>query len=339
MMNHDANPTDPTDETIPEERLSPTIPEFVQQIKETADKLVRDTAPRGDVRLIAVSLRELRYCFKIFSSYRHRRKVTVFGSARLPQDHPACKSAAEFGRRIAEAGYMVVTGAGNGVMEAGHHGAGRENSIGLNIKLPFEQSANPVITGDDKLITHRYFFTRKLMFVKETDAVVLFPGGFGTLDEGFEVLTLVQTGKSHLFPIVCVDEPGGTFWKRWQEFIDEELLRKKLISPEDRTLYKITDSVEEAVEEVLRFHRRYHSMRYVRGDLLIRLNQAISDATLEGINRDFKDIVMKGAFTRSGPDPAEANDTETLHLPRIRFRFDRRNAGRLRQLIDRINAD
>ena len=255
-----------------EEEVKPLgIEQYVQQIKETADKLQRDRASRGDVKLLATAFRELRYCFKVFSAYRQRRKVTVFGSARLPQDHPACIQAAEFGRRMAQAGYMVITGAAQGIMEAGHVGAGREASIGINILLPFEQEANPVIAGDSKLMHLKYFFTRKLLFVKESDAIALFPGGFGTQDEGFEVLTLIQTGKSHLFPIILVESPGDDYWQRWLSYINDVLLARKLIAPFDLALFKMTSSVDEAVAEVLNFYRVYHSMRYVRGDLVLRL--------------------------------------------------------------------
>src|SRR5262245_15657631 len=228
-----------------EERQPVGVEQLVQQIKETADKLLRDGANRGDVKLLNTALKELRYSFKVFAPYRHRRKVTVFGSARLPLDHPACVQAIEFSRRVAEAGFMVITGAASGIMEAGHIGAGRETSIGVNILLPFEQSANSVIAGDTKLMHLKYFFTRKLLFVKESDAVALFPGGFGAMDEGFEVLTLIQTGKSHIFPVVLVDEPGGDYWKRWMEFVTDVLVARRLISPEDLRLFKVTDSVDE----------------------------------------------------------------------------------------------
>src|SRR6266702_1008289 len=197
------------DDSLPEEpRARLGLEQLVQQLKETADKLSRDQANRGDVKLLSTALKELRYAFKVFAPYRQRRKVTVFGSARLPSDHPAYAQAVEFSRRMAESRFMVITGAASGIMEAGHVGAGRENSIGVNILLPFEQDANAIIAGDAKLMHLKYFFTRKLLFIKESDAVALFPGGFGTQDEGFEVLTLIQTGKSHMFPIVLVDAPG-----------------------------------------------------------------------------------------------------------------------------------
>jgi hypothetical protein len=289
--------------------------------------------------MLNVALKELRYCFKVFSSLRGKRKVTIFGSARLRPEHPAYRQAEEFGRRMAEAGYMVITGAAAGIMEAGHVGAGRDASIGLNIILPFEQGANRVIVGDTKLMHLKYFFTRKLLFIKESDAIVLFPGGFGTHDEGFEALTLIQTGKSHPMPLVLVDQPGGTYWTRWREFVEGSLLAQGMISPEDRALYKVTDSVEEAVREVVDFHRVFHSMRYVKRDLVFRLNKPLSPATLERIRQDFADILVAGTFEQTGAHPAEANEPQIAALPRLRFRFNRHSHGRLRMLIDVINRE
>lgn len=315
------------------------VEDYVNQIKETADKLVRDKASRGDVKLLATAFKELRYCFKVFAAYRERRKATVFGSARTRPDHPAFKAAEEFGRKIAEAGWMVITGAGNGIMEAGHIGAGRDNSFGLNIMLPFEQSANPIVHGDPKLMTLRYFFSRKLMFIKESDAVVLFPGGFGTHDEAFEALTLVQTGKSHIFPVVLVDEPGGTYWEGWLQFVEKELLARGYISSHDRHLFRVTDSVEEAVTEVTRFYRIYHSMRYVHRHLVLRLRSPLSDRLLEQIRLSFSDILAGGTFEQTNALPEEANEPSLLNLPRLKFRFDRQAIGRLRQLIDLINLE
>jgi uncharacterized protein (TIGR00730 family) len=328
------------DETHNEDERRPIgIEQLVQQIKETADKLIRDHANRGDVKLLSTAFKELRYCFKVFAPYRLRRKVTVFGSARLPLDHAACLQAIEFGRRVAEAGYMVITGAANGIMEAGHIGAGRENSIGVNILLPFEQEANSIIAGDVKLMHLKYFFTRKLLFVKESDAVALFPGGFGTLDEGFEVLTLVQTGKSHIFPIVLVDEPGGDYWRLFKRHIEEVLVPRKLISPHDVALYKVTDSIDEAVNEVLYFYRVYHSMRYVRDDLVFRLQRPLGPELLERVRQEYADILVAGTFEMTTALPAESNDPHLAQLPRLRFHFDRRSMGRLRMLIDMINRD
>jgi uncharacterized protein (TIGR00730 family) len=313
--------------------------EYARQLKETADKLLNDHANRGDVKLLATAVRELRYCFKVFAAYRGKRKAAVFGSARTKSEHPAFAAAEEFGRRMVESGWMVITGAGGGIMEAGHRGAGRDDSFGLNILLPFEQSANPVVQGDPKLVTMRYFFTRKLMFIKESDAVVLFPGGFGTHDEAFEALTLVQTGKSHIFPIVMVDEPGGGYWKLWRRFIEDSLLARGYISPHDMNLFRVTDSVEEAAREVTGFYRVYHSMRYVRGNLVLRLRTSLSDRFLEQIKWGFGDILVGGTFEQTEALPEEANEPELAQLPRLTFRFDRHAVGRLRQLIDVINAE
>ncbi|HEV3143734.1 MAG TPA: TIGR00730 family Rossman fold protein [Gemmataceae bacterium] len=315
------------------------VEDMVRQIKETADKLMQDHATRGDVKLLSTALKELRYCFKVFSGFRDHRKVTVFGSARIKPDHPSYQQAVEFGRRMAEAGFMVITGAAQGIMEAGHVGAGRDMSVGVNILLPFEQEANSIIHGDRKLMHLKYFFTRKLLFVKEAAAVVLFPGGFGTLDEGFEALTLVQTGKSHLFPIVMVDEPGGDYWKLFELYIDRCLKQRGMISPEDMSLFKVTDSVDEAVAEILNFYSVYHSMRYVDGELVLRLQRQISDQTLAKIQKEFAGMLDQGTFVQGPALPQEENETQILHLPRLRFWFDRRSLGRLRQLIDVINRD
>ncbi len=327
------------DDTVHDERPPVGIEQLVQQLKETADKLIRDAANRGDVKLLSTALKELRYAFKVFAPYRRRRKVTVFGSARLPESHPAYQQAVSFSRRAAEAGYMVITGAASGIMEAGHVGAGRESSIGVNILLPFEQEANPIIAGDLKLMHLKYFFTRKLLFVKESDAIALFPGGFGTQDEGFEVLTLIQTGKSHLFPIVMVDEPGGDYWTQWQRFVTDVLLGRNLISPADLALYKITDSAEEAMAEITQFYRVYHSMRYVNGDLVLRLQHALDSRLLDRLRHEFADILVAGTFEQVAALPEEANDTHVAGMPRLRFRFDRKSLGRLRMLINAINHD
>jgi uncharacterized protein (TIGR00730 family) len=331
---------DPPDAPVTRPPDEPKLDAFVQQIKETADKLVRDRTPRGDVKMLATALRELRYCLKVFAAYRGKRKVTVFGSARTKRDHPAYQAAVQFGKAMADAGYMVITGAAAGIMEAGHVGAGRDMSFGLNILLPFEQGANPVISGDPKLMNLRYFFTRKLMFIKESDAVVLFPGGFGTHDEAFETLTLIQTGKSHIFPVVLVDEPGGTYWKRWQAFVKEDLLDRRYIGPADLSLYHITDSIEDAVREVVTFYRVYHSMRYVRGDLVLRLQRRVSEGTMEQLRAGFTDVLAPGGhFDQTDALPQEANEPALSNLPRLKFRFNRHSMGRLRQLIDVVNAD
>ena len=340
------DPSDaPVADTPYESFLEPDVPErpdgiaeFVQQIKEVADKLTKDGASRGDSKLLASALKELRHCFRVFAAHRGVRKATVFGSARTRPDHPAYLAAVDFGRTMAEGGWMVITGAAAGIMEAGHVGAGRDKSFGLNILLPFEQGANTVIAGDPKLMNMRYFFTRKLAFIKESDAVVLFPGGFGTHDELFETLTLIQTGKSHVFPIVLVDEPGGTYWRGFQGFIESDLLSRGYIGRQDLSLYRVTDSVDTAVEEVCRFYRVYHSMRYVRGELVLRLTEPVSDETLAKVRADFTDILSGGTFEASAALPEEANEPALADLPRLRFRFNKHDHGRLRELIDALNA-
>lgn len=312
------------------------VKELIDQIRETADRLVTDEATRGDLKIMSRSLRELRYAFKVFAPYRDRRKVTVFGSARTLPDHPTYVMGMDYGKRMAEEDWLVITGAGSGIMEAGHRGAGRSHSMGLNILLPFEQQANPTIHGDDKLVHMRFFFTRKLMFVKECDAVVCLPGGFGTLDEALEVLTLLQTGKRDLFPVVLLDEPNGNYWNHLDRFIREEMLTAGLISPEDFALYKITNSCEEAVQEVISFYHGYHSMRYVRNQLVLRLQRELSPKLLEEIRVAFADILVDGDFEQRTALPAE-DEPALATLPRLVFHFNRRSLGRLRLLIDCIN--
>ncbi|MGQ9575493.1 MAG: LOG family protein [Thermoguttaceae bacterium] len=311
--------------------------DLIEQIQESAGKLARDQASRGDLKILSRTLRELRYAFKVFAPYRRCRKVAIFGSARTPRGAPAYQQAVRFGRAMAEHGWLVVTGAASGIMEAGHVGAGREKSMGLNILLPLDQAANPVIAGDRKLVYMKYFFTRKLMFVKECHAVCLLPGGFGTLDEGLEVLTLLQTGKRDMVPVVFLDEPGGDFWADFSRFLRQKLAGRGMIAPEDLSLVKLTDSVEEAVGEILGFFRVYHSMRQVRDRLVLRLREPLDPARLESINAGFADLLARGSFVLSGPLAEERDEPELADLPRLVFRFNRRSFGRLRQLIDFIN--
>ncbi len=311
--------------------------DMVGEIIETSLKLLRDQTNRADVKLINKSLKELRYAMKVFAPYREVRKVSIFGSARTPESHADYKAAAAFGKAMANHGWMVITGAGGGIMAAGHGGAGADPSFGLAIRLPFEQSTNVHIANDPKLINFKYFFTRKLMFVRSSHAIAMFPGGFGTMDEGFEVLTLVQTGKSVPMPIVYVDPPGGEFWRNWQKLVDKQLLGRGLIGPDDLRLYKVTDDVEEAVAEVTHFYSNYHSVRYFKDDLLLRLHRKPSDEQLEEINAKFKDIVVKGEFKVSGPLAAERDEPTLAHLHRLVFNFNKRDHGRLRILIDHLN--
>ncbi len=312
-------------------------PDLVSDVIENALKLLKDVEHRGDVKVIQTAVRELRYAFRLFAPYAGARKVTIFGSARLQPDDVEYQQAKETGHLLAEAGFMVITGAGPGIMQAGHEGAGVEHSFGANIRLPWEQSANPVIAEDKKLVTFKYFFTRKLTFIRHSDAIVLFPGGFGTMDEGYESLTLMQTGKSKPMPLVLVDRPGGTFWKTWDKHVREHLLRNHLISEEDVNLYQITDSPAEAVKLVRRFYRNFHSTRFVKDLLVIRLQHAPSASAIEALNEDFADIVEGEPFRVTNPAPEEVEANDSLDLARISFGFNRRAYGRLRQLIDVLN--
>jgi len=312
-------------------------PDLVTDVIENALKLLTDVEDRGDVKMIATAVRELRYAFRLFAPYAACRKVTVFGSARTQPNEPQYKQAVDFARQMAAANWMVITGAGPGIMQAGHEGAGPEKSFGANIRLPWEQTANPVIQGDKKLVTFKYFFTRKLTFVRHADALALFPGGFGTMDEGYEAITLMQTGKSKLMPLVLIDPPGATYWKTWDKHVREHLLRNELISPEDLDLYRITDNVNEAVRIITRFYRNYHSMRFVRELLVIRLKNVPSPSALEALNEDFAEIVTGEKIHLTEALPEEQEEVEALALPRLAFGFDRRSYGRLRQLIDVLN--
>jgi len=328
----DVMPTEHTSELTPRNDL-------IAEIKETADKLSLDGASRGDLKILSRALKELRYAFKVFAPYRKRRKVSVFGSARTLPDDPAFVQAEEFGRLLAQEDWMVVTGAGGGIMEAAHRGAGAEMSMGLNILLPFEQSANPIIHANEKLVHLRYFFTRKLMFVKEVHAVVLCAGGFGTQDEGYETLTLVQTGKRDLMPIVCLDIPGGTYWSSWKAWVEGELLARGLISPEDLSLFRVTDNIEDAADEIFQFYSVYNSMRFVRRKLVVRLHVEPDDQFVERLNDEFGDIVEAGRIEKVKAHRIESDDEHLLDLPRLALQFNRRNIGRLRQMVDLINRE
>lgn len=335
----------PSNSEQPSELVGAPVPrgryvaDLIETIRDSADRLAQDHTSRGDLKILSRTLRELRYAFKVFGPYRHTRKVAIFGSARTPDDDPCFQQAITLGRSMADAGWLVVTGAGGGIMEAGHQGAGRENSMGLNIMLPFEQSANAVVAGDPKLVHMKYFFTRKLVFVKETDAICLLPGGFGTLDEGLEVLTLLQTGKRDMVPVVFLDAPGGTYWKSFLDFIQEHLLQGRMIESQDLSLFKLTDRVDEAVEEILGFFRVYHSMRYAREKLVLRLNKAPDEAALAQIHDQFSEILAKGRFTVRGPLSEERDEPDLAELHRLVFYFNRRDQGRLRQLIDWLNEN
>lgn len=290
-----------------------------------------------DVKIVNRAVKELRHAFGVFHGYRDRQKVSIFGSARTPSDDPNYQLAHQFSQAIVRAGFMVITGGADGIMRAAQEGAGREHSFGVNIMLPFEQGPNSTIADDPKLITFKYFFTRKLMFQKEANAIALFPGGFGTHDEGFEILTLAQTGKSDPQPIVCLQAPGCDYWDDWAAFITRQLLRRKLINEEDLALFTIVTSADEAVSHILRFYRRYHSMRFVGRQLAMRLKQPISAEQLEQIRERFSDILSDGTFEQSSPLQEELDEPAIRELPRLVFNFNRRSAGRLRHLIHHLN--
>jgi hypothetical protein len=315
-----------------------TADSLIAEIHEIADRLQKDGATRGDVKILSRTLKELRYAFKVFAPYRNRRKVSIFGSARSKADQVSYLQAVDFGKAMAQAGWMAITGASSGIMEAGHVGAGREHSMGVNILLPFEQEANRIIAGDPKLVHLKYFFTRKLLFVKESHAVALFPGGFGTMDEGFEVLTLVQTGKREMIPLVFVEEPGGDYWRSWESHVRKYLLARGYISEPDLSLFKVTDNVADAVGEVLKFYHVFDSMRYVHDRLVLRLKRPLAPEFIARIDQEFRDILVDGTFVQSGALEQEAEDNHLADLSRLIFHFDRKGLGRLRQLIDAINA-
>ncbi len=304
----------------------------------TVLKMARDRMATGDLKLMNRSLKEMRYAAKVFSGYREFRKVCVFGSARTLPSAPEFQAAEEFARQIVAENYMVITGGGDGIMGAAQKGAGREHSFGLNIRLPFEQRANETIYGDAKLINFNYFFTRKLNFVKETHALALFPGGFGTMDEGFEVLTLMQTGKARIIPIVLIDAPNGTYWETWMNFLTDHLFRLGLIGAEDFHLFKIVHDAREAVQEILHFYSVYHSARWVGEQLVIRLMRPLSAAALTELNEQFADVIRAGEIVQGVALRQEKNEPALATLPRLILTPHRRSFGRFRQLIDAINA-
>ncbi|MEP6669791.1 MAG: LOG family protein [Chthoniobacter sp.] len=313
--------------------------ELIEEMIITALKMGRDQTTTAVLKLFNRSLKELRYAARVFAPYRHVHKVVVFGSARTKATEPEAVASEEFARRMhEELGYMTITGGGDGIMGAAQRGAGRENSFGLNIRLPFEQRANETIHGDPKLINFNYFFTRKLNFLKETHAVALFPGGFGTMDEGFEVLTLMQTGKARIIPVVLVDRPGGTYWKTWIRFLEDHLLRKGLISEDDFSLFKMCNSVDEAVAEIAQFYKNFHNYRWVGQKMVIRMHRPLTEKAVESINAAFDDIFSGHHATQGAALPEEHNEPDIEKLPRLICTPKRKNFGRFRKLIDAVNA-
>jgi len=310
----------------------------VLELFTTAVKLAGDDADRLDLKLANVALKEMREGFQLFAPYRGRRKITMFGSARTLPSDPLYGQARDLARVLAASSWDTVTGAGPGIMAAGLEGAGPDHSFGINIRLPFEQGANEFIASDPKLVSMKYFFTRKLLLIKESDGYAVLPGGYGTLDEAFELLTLSQTGKAMPAPIVMLEVPGGTYWRAWEEWVHAEVEARHLIGPTDRHIYLITDDVAEAAREILWFYRNYHSLRFVGDTLVIRLQVRPSDAEIAALSEEFCDLCTTGGISAlDGPLPAEARNGDVTDLPRIALRFDRVSYARLRLLIDALN--
>ena len=297
---------------------------------------------RGELKLLSSSIKDFHRSFEVFGRHRKARKISIFGSARSPEGSPIYEHCRRFAEAAVARGYMVITGAGPGIMQAGNQGATRERSFGVSIDLPFEASANPFIDGDEKLVHFKYFFSRKLSFVKESDAIVLYPGGYGTMDEGFESLTLLQTGKCDPLPLVLIDAPGGSYWPAWERYVRENLLGRDLISEYDRNLYRYTSNIEQALEEIEQFYRCYHSLRYVGDYTILRLKERPAESLIELLNVRYKDLLKEGSRFEllTGPHEAERNEPPAVQaLPRIGFRFVQRRYGRLRRLIDDLNLN
>lgn len=310
---------------------------LIKELLENVVKLRSYNLDTLDLKVLNRALRELRYAFKVFKPYRHIRKVSIFGSARTPKEHPHYQMAVSFARQLADAGFMVITGAAAGIMKAGNEGAGADKSFGVNIHLPSEQEPNEYIVDDPKLVTFKYFFTRKLLFVMESSAIALFPGGFGTHDEGFETLTLIQTGKASPRPLILLDLPGEGYWEGWDRFIREQILARGLISPEDTSLYSIAYTPEDAVREIEFFYSTYHSTRQVKNKLVVRLERELSDESVAVLNGSFGDLITEGSIVKSGPLKDESNEPELAHKPRLVFSYNHKSAGRLTQFIKRLN--
>ena len=342
MELHFTKTNGPADEAI--DRLIELVgdinhPEIVREMILAALKAGQEGDEKADLKLMNSTLKEMRFTAKVFSPYHSVRKVTIFGSARTQSDESIYEMASLLGQKLSESGYMVITGGGPGIMQAANEGAGTEHSFGVSIRLPFEQKSNPILDGHPRNIMYKYFFNRKVAFLKQSDAIALFPGGFGTLDEGMETLTLVQTGKRNPLPLILVDEPGGTYWSRWLKFFRKELLTQGYISATDFSLFERVESVDDAVTKIDRFYHRYHSLRYVGDQLVIRLTSSIEQQKINKLKSRFSDILTPGGgLSLSGPLPIESDEPEIAHLPRLIVDFDRKDFGRLRNLIDAINA-
>jgi len=314
-------------------------PRLIREMILSALKAGHDIDYLADLKLMRTTMKEMRFTTKVFGPYRDRLKVTIFGSARTAPDEPIYQKCVDFSRLLVEHGYMVITGGGGGIMQAGNEGAGPGNSFAVNIRLPFEQDTNPYMNDSDKVIVYQYFFNRKVAFLKEAQAVALFPGGFGTLDEAMETLTLMQTGKNPPIPLILIDDDNGGYWEKWFDFIKAALLKKGLISGEDFSLFTITRDPLEAVQVIDDFYRVYHSGRYIGNTLALRLNKPLDESHLQVLTSEFSEILAPGSHFRvCGPLPKEEDQPDLMHLPRLAFEFNRRNFGLLIAFIRRINS-
>ena len=312
-------------------------PELIREMIITALKAGQETDYLADLKMLNITMKEMRYTNKVFAPYRRKKKVTIFGSARTGPDEPIYYKCVDFSRMLTEKGYMIITGGGPGIMEAGNAGAGSVNSFAVNIRLPFEQVPNKVMLRNPRLVTYKYFFNRKVAFVKESDAVAVFPGGFGTLDEAMEVFTLIQTGKTSPRPLVLIDDESG-YWDMWLKFIKNSMLGRGYISADDFAIFTITRDVEEAMKVIEEFYHNYHSMRFVAGRLVIRLNKELTDANIEQLELEFPEVLIPGSrIKRSPPLAEEADEPDLLMLPRLLLDFDHHFYGLLIAFIGRIN--
>lgn len=309
--------------------------DFVRQMIQTSLKMANDGFDMGQLKLMTRSFKEMRYAYRVFNEYRKSRLVSIFGSARVLESHPDYQTAKAFSTLMASQGWVCMTGAADGIMRAGLEGAGKNSSFGLSIRLPFEHANHTVLAGDPKLISFRYFFTRKLMFISHSDAIAAFPGGVGTQDELFESLTLMQTGKSNIVPLVLIEGHDGHYWQAWEHYIQNNLLAKGMISAEDQNLYYRAPGVEQAVDHILRFYRRYHSSRYVKDTLVIRLLTPLTDPQIHHLNQEFQPLIKEGHIQATKP---LFDENDHLGLPRIAFEHNRKHFGLLRAMIDRINS-
>lgn len=312
--------------------------DLLVDILRTATGLATDDVDRLDLKITASALREMRTAFATFAPYRDSAKVTMFGSARTQPEDPLYHHARDLAAQLAAHGWMVVTGAGPGIMAAGIEGAGRENSFGITIRLPFEDAANEFIEGDAKLVEMKYFFTRKLMLVKESSGFVALPGGFGTQDETFELFTLQQTGKSAPAPVVLLDMPGGTYWTNWLKFVTDELVGGGLVNVEDLGLFVVTDDIDLACAEIVGFYRNYHSIRWVGDQLVVRMQTAPTDEQLAAVKVQFADLIVTGTVERVDPLPPERSSNDHLELPRIALRLNKFRQSAINPLIRTVNS-